>query len=555
MKKQILMVLAVMLLFVELIFATVKEVYPGNLYTQLNSIIGNADVLHVKFKEPGDYIFNTPIKFENNSKIILDGQKGVRVIVLQLPQDMDDYFICFERVDSVGKVYSQEVEIRDIEFCMRMEDLPIKQAHYLKMFGVQSALIENVKMTVQDERVNCIDIRGGKNITIRDSEFYSYTQNADDAFGGVLWFRGDMENVRILNNLVLKNGNDDAIAFWDMINDNDSVENVVRKDISISGNTFIYNPIDDNSVGVKNDALIKLFCFSQESEYSKPCHFEDISIDSNTILSRGHTQRLIGFSFNGQSTGKGLSITNNHIKCTDYEVVGDNTVFHRTFSVESIDENDVEVSIEDNVVEYDCKYIGGGYSTLGCLELKGGLVKFNRNKVISRNLDNECTLIGCDFGRNYIYMNDNQIENIKYLAQASSSDTTNLKSFNIYAKCNKFSGSNWIYCRNLQNMNGYFVDNQFDSNSNSLLFVGMARNANFTFIGNTFTRPTFSNLATLYAESSTTNFNAQEPKVWTFYAIDNNFMNCNPTVLNSISQISDLYKVEGNTFLNPPKSE
>jgi len=118
-------------------------------------------------------------------------------------------------------------------------------SYLIKCYYVHSFVMRRVHIQIANLACTCIDIRKGSNIDIRQCKFENYNRRT---VGGILWLRGDIENVHVIDNTFYKYGNDEAVAIW-------STNNFVgvsvgdefsKRNIHICHNRFYYG--DDTSV-------------------------------------------------------------------------------------------------------------------------------------------------------------------------------------------------------------------------------------------------------------------------------------------------------------------
>lgn len=126
----------------------------------------------------------------------------------------------------------------------------------VKIYCASSVDIHSVRIHVEDIACTNIDIRNGKNINIYDCEFVNYNRQKT---GGVLWFRGDLQNLRVHHNVIRKYGNDEALGIWSVNNYvgvSDGREEVRKEGIYVTDNEF-YNEIAPYSPSVDINPNLK----------------------------------------------------------------------------------------------------------------------------------------------------------------------------------------------------------------------------------------------------------------------------------------------------------
>ena len=129
------------------------------------------------------------------------------------------------------------------------------ESHLIKMSYTDGVTLYKVKSMLMNGPITNVDIRTSKNVIIRDCEFINYNGlQPQNTTGGILWFRGNLENVLITGNTLEKFGNDEVLAFWELEysagsgnpqppvigTPENKIAYITRNNIQITNNNVIY---------------------------------------------------------------------------------------------------------------------------------------------------------------------------------------------------------------------------------------------------------------------------------------------------------------------------
>ena len=468
--------------------------------------------IHVKLQltEPGDY-YITKMLFIN-CDFTIEGCKNTRIIA-NFPNQaayQDDCFIHFSNFNNNRSYYSRfKTIIKNIIFDVHsnhhwktQEDgVTPAELYYLKVYYPQSLLLDNVKMSLSNHPITNIDIRNGQNILIENCVLENYHDNINVSVGGNLWLRAITNNVKIINNIFKKTGNDEALAFFGHHTDDNYIlpaddipsDGFCRKqNIIVSNNIFEYGEPGTTVASIINDCLITLIDLTSNQSQTLKHVYDNISFEGNTIIMNDLTKRVFSSMNIGNTKIRNVYFVNNNIKINGFTA---SSAFCEIFVFDN-QSNGVNsiYHVKGNKVFNQAKITDGNNTMLYFLLQNGGIVSVLDNYLKIYEDNNDTTQEQRRF--NFFWINkrdssisieNNYIEGCHMLGSISHSTSSGDEAINyakVLIKNNYIKGGSSIYTNNI----GWFVlnieDNYIESDQYVIALQNYGNSGNFCYINN-----------------------------------------------------------------------
>lgn len=520
---------------------------------EVGTAISDTTTIIINFDTPGKYYFDNSLITSCNT--VIDAVPGV---TLEIPVNFnftDDCMFGFHggKVNGIMKKVSASVSNLTIKLADHTGILWLdKPAFIFKLFYSDGINFNNVKTFLNNALCTNLDMRVCSNINISDCEFENYN---NCKMGGVLWMRGNTENVKVYNNKFRKYGNDEIIAIWGnntiSATDPDVDCNVIKKNIDIYNNDIYYGYFKSDKANIPIDRLLYIYT-NQPDQPGGSCqqinfNIENINIRSNNFIIDDPVKYNISVLFDPLTSASNINIENNNISysklCTD-TVNG----YIVDFDIINENKNNDFISICNNKI-YSEDLMKNNYGNRPHICLNSGVAKtvFKNNTVSSIN---GITLFNVSIpeSESNIILSDNICNGLQYMGILSSSDS--IKYININAYNNSFEGDTRIYSRVYQgyaaNANFVFRNNNFYSNNDNFFMQNFARKGNVVFENNYIKmKNDSSNYGRFYSYYDS----IADPSVFNKLIIRNNtFYNISSSLIYSFIKKCDFKAISGNLY-------
>ena len=145
--------------------------------------------------------------------------------------------------------------------------------------------------------------------------------------GGNLWLRAILKNVKIINNLFKKTGNDEVLGFFGHYSDDSfvlpasevPVDGFCRKsNIIVCNNVFEYGEPETTDASIINDCLISLVDITSTQTQTLKHVYDNIFFESNTIIINDLTKRVFSCMNERYTKIRNVCFLNNNIKINGF---------------------------------------------------------------------------------------------------------------------------------------------------------------------------------------------------------------------------------------------
>ncbi|MEG1915413.1 MAG: hypothetical protein RR061_01870 [Muribaculaceae bacterium] len=463
-------------------------IYPGQpigkkvneLLADFNKNYDKDNTLVLNFDSEGVYILDAVVNFSCNIKI-----KGVsNNTILEIPESFnfkgDDVAFGFSGNES-SKI---SVEMSDISFRTAWygtSHIPfwhMNSKYVLKIYYANKVLLNRVNIYLSNGKITNIDTRVCSNIVIQNCELVNYNNHKD---GGVIWLRGDTQNVKIHNNIIRKYGNDEVIAIWGDNQINNACLNrseiITKNNIEINNNEIIYQYVGNDKVDMPVDRLICIYCVPSKYNGRDVKHvFSNIFVRNNKFTIKDLVKNNILFKFDTYATATNIQIINNEIDYDASCISKDSYTVDLTVQSE-IKGNSIDVNIKNNTINSNDHVTSeNGTPNHMFLNTYGSNVIVEKNIVRSKD---GIVFINSDGADANVRLIGNECNGLFMLGRFSSNGVISNASF--YAINNLFVGRAFIYSRNVKNAHYEFVGNTINSSDYMIGLQNFGEHGSFIF--------------------------------------------------------------------------
>lgn len=459
-----------------------------------------------------------------------------------------------------------------------------EESYLIKCYNVKSFVMRDVKIKAEYLKTTCIDLRRGFNIDIRDCEFMNYNSRWT---GGIIWLRGDIENVFIEHNDFYKYGNDEVVGIFDVNNfvGVNEFDEVSKKNINIRYNRFYCQ--DSNGGGNANvldewDGCNQRFiaCYTNQANNNKesinsnllqqstPCHqtINGIHFDNNQFHINAPLSHLFTMAFDKYTTYKDVTMNGNVINYGTWIVDGNSSNWKEL--MDFCIYYDTNYAFSDPNAQYDgyCDepfFICGNTLTCGtnirnlgsnsgvsyyqdnhmCVDIEGTKAVFDNNVIkCSREtftLDEYAfarkgiEIIHCSAKCGEAILRNNRCEGLHFLASLTGKSAIKpITKARLFCSGNYLQGDTRINHLNILESHEFMINNEIIADYPVFFAQELANNGTVVFTGNSVYRddtrvPHFSAYGHIYYTGHTgSSNNIQSMK---FICCDNIFENTDNT--------------------------
>ncbi len=458
----------------------------------LNSLLSNTvvqrsndDVVKVQLTEPGVYYITKTICFCCN--LIIEGCEGAIIEVkFSTANDYsDDSFLEFMNIYQ-GVHHRRNIVIKNIEFKINNSHFwssSYPSFYFLKFYASGSVHIDNVKMRLDGHPITNFDFRECWNVVIENYLLENYHENVQETnLGGVIWFSGNVKNVKIVNNILKKAGNDELLAFFGHYLDDTNVVvpddekpplYLCKKDnIIVKNNIIVYKRPVTTGTDYSNDCLVVLCdrdTINPSSQGTKQYLFENIIFESNNFIINDHCRSIFNTKFEEQTILRNVCYQNNNIEVGDFNVNGGYvSVFSLNNKFPGIDTiyeisgntlyNKAEIKNFANVEDQN------NLPALFFLIQNGGKVsvKGNITRISEDTKFKKIRFLWNNYFTNKTIIENNDLEGLFILGSLDCAPNYSL-TCDLLIKDNIIKGDTRIYCYNLTDMALTFDGNHIES--------------------------------------------------------------------------------------------
>lgn len=478
----------------------------------LETTLGNRIQVKVQLTEPGDYYITETLYV--NCDFTIEGCENARIIV-DFPENesySDDCFIHFSNSNSSGIKTRCKTIIKNVTFGVHrnhhwrtLNELPA-ELHYIKIYAPQSVCIENVNMSLDGHPITNIDIRNGQNILINNCVFENYHDNITTKVGGNLWLRGIIKNVRIINNIFKKIGNDELLAFFGHYSDGICNladyeipdDGICRKEnILVANNVFEYGAFGTAVANVSNDCLFSLIDSPLNEQQTYSHRFENILFEKNQFIINDLVLRLFNCRNEEDTIIRDVCFVNNDINYNDFMATNNETIPYLTCQIFELNNLNYDVDAKYQIVGnsvYNKSIIKNGSQPGFYFLLQNGcesLVENNKVRIFVDDNEYQQFRKMVFFWVNYmdtqISATNNNLDGLFMFGAISCPDTTGervISCMNLLAKGNVIKGDTRIYCHNVGELNVQIENNYIISEAYVIAVQEYGSSGDFTYINN-----------------------------------------------------------------------
>ena len=448
----------------------------------------------ILFDRAGTYYLDRSLRIHCNLE--MEAVKDAKIVVVNDFTFKDNGVISV----SVPRRYRLKVDIRNLDVELeRHEGIGFNnKAYYLfKFYNCKAVNFTGCSTSLHNGKMTSLQLVSCNNITVRNNTFVNYNNCRE---GGIIWLVGSCENVAIADNTFMKYGNDEVIGFYNgnltHHNRTDYERRVVRKDITISGNSITY----ERPSWVKADSIInmdRLISFvpsvlQNKGDDPSTFFFQNVELSGNVFNIRERATRLISLRTDERTRYSNITFANNIV---NIDIKNPNTQSLVLFNLSSKGDSKTNEPIKiignkltgrmsklDNGKNPTCyfAYVSNvnlmvSSNTMDVAGSNNSVVKNNTDKSVEPSADNTIiTLLNNTFKRLYLLCSINR-----------SNDSGLTASFTLKAHRNLLEGQTKIYTRNLARADIEYRDNTFNCTGYELLFQNFARQGTLTFTDNT----------------------------------------------------------------------
>lgn len=372
-----------------------------------------------------------------------------------------------------------------------------RQKFLVKVNHANRLSIDRIKSYCDNAFCTNLDMRVCQNISITNCEFVNYN---NCKVGGILWFRGNTQNVLVRGNKLRKYGNDEVIALWE-VGDNAHAyppQNTTsfKKDILITENSFYYGrPDDERYEDVTLNVMVNLYADFQK-EFNVKTTFDNIRFTNNNFSIEAPVNCIFGVTIDPNTRHQGIVFSGNNIRNrSESSATG---LDHIDIHLTDHSPQPATITVQNNTTKTDAEIVNSnnscGYTHLA---IDGANVDFTRNRIdcaattssITRNGRNGVMLMWIQSNGAQVTMSDNVCRGLYMLCQASFGK--GISNLTLNAHNNFFAGDTRIYCNNLATANLSFTNNTFESDSYEFFLQEFAEQGQLVFNHNkvTTTKP------------------------------------------------------------------
>ena len=494
----------------------------------------------------GNFALTQSVTFRANVIIQGAGKKKTRITVYDFPGFTSDSFI---KVDghknaTVGfELKGLSISLQEHEDILWNERSP---KFLLRINHANKLVIDDISTYCDNAFCTNLDMRVCDNISITNSDFINYN---NCKMGGNIWFRGQVRNVLLKNNTIVKYGNDEAVAFFEDGDDAHSKfsgATCVKQHINVTNNRFIYGYDGEDKEPMDNNVFFSFFTHNKDTQTIVDIH--DIVIANNTFTIKDPVNSVLCLLFRANTQQSGVIINGNTFT-NESSSGGDGT---RRMDIELRDatgqRNPIEVA--NNETNTYCAIVdNNGYNSYTHLAIDGAHVNYHDNRVTShvttsylaKNSRTGAVLVWTLANGGVVEMNNNVVKGLFLLSQVSFGN--GVDSYTLQAHNNYFEGDTRIVCNKVKQTELTFTHNTFKTARTEFLLQEFGSQGQLIFNNNIVYCANGGVLMAHYNKVSTDEMRFNKLEI-----TGNIFNGCNASTLTSnISNVKQR-KIKSNSF-------
>lgn len=532
----------------------------------LNTTPNNRWHVKIRLTEPGDYYITETLTV--NCDFTIEGCENARIIANFSNNDAyhHDCFIFFCNYNSNGEKTRCKTIIKNVEFGVhanhhwRTINNEPAELHYLKIYYPQSLHIDNVKMSLSDHPITNIDIRNGQNVLIENCVLENYHDNVNVNAGGNLWLRAITQNVKIINNVFKKTGNDEALGFFGHHTDDDYIlpaddipadGNCRKQNIIVSNNVFEYGEPGTIEADVINDCLISLTDTTSNQAQTLKHVYDNIAFEGNTIVVNDLVRRLFSCINRERTVIRNVRFENNNIKINGFTA---SSVFCNIFELHNMSSDVVSLcQVKGNNVYNKAKIIDDNTTGLYFIYQNGGNVSVLDNFIRIYESDDidqkyrKFIFFWINKMNSTIYIENNNIFGCHLLGSINCPTSSGEQAINyakVIIKNNVIKGGTSVYTHNIGWLVLSIEDNYIDSEEYIIALQDYGNSGYFSYINN--------HVLSKYSGSPTFYYSSTGCNASRICVSNNVFENCTSNILTSLHNYtsSSIRTEVNNIYLN-----
>ena len=467
--------------------------------------------VHVKvhLMEPGDYYITEQLFI--NCDFTIEGCENARIVV-NFPNQaacLDDCFIHFSNSNDNRSYYSRcRTVIKNVTFDVHanhhwkttQDGITPAELYYLKIYYPLSLHIDNVKMSLANHPITNIDIRNGQNILIENCVLENYHDNINVRIGGNLWLRAILQNVKIINNIFKKTGNDEVLGFFGHHTDENYIlpaddipaDGFCRKqNIIVFNNVFEYGEPETTEATFINDCLISLVDVTSTQSETLNHVYDNVYFEGNTIIINDLVKKVFACMNRGKTIIRDVCFVNNNIYLNDFTANSTTTLFfleNQSSNVDSI------YQVKGTNVYNKAMIINGNKPGLYFLVQNGGTVSVLNNVIrifedsdVNSQLYRRFYFLFINKRDSCISVLNNYINGCHRFCNISGVSPFGDEAINyaeVLVKNNFIKGDSRIYNNNVGELNVSIEDNCIESENDVIAIQDYGTTGKFIYINN-----------------------------------------------------------------------
>lgn len=381
-----------------------------------------------------------------------------------------------------GGTKSHPIQVSISDLCLRLAShkgilFENSAFHAIEIYHANSVDIRRVDSYLDNAVMTNIDLRVCSNVTVEDCVISNYNNcNA----GGNLWLRGEMHNVTIRGNKIVKYGNDEALAIWGRFTDaydfkNERMTSASKENINIVDNEFVYGYNNrKKDLTQLNDMVLSVYTDFEKSHYAGTLN--GLRISGNTFTINDPAKRVILLGFDPADRHRDISIDNNTFR---FNFAARNLTYKNDIEINDLSQNPDAITLSGNTIESSVRITnewGGNGQT--------HVVVCGGNVVMSDNTIRSCagTALWISHPGGNVTLNDNIVSGTDLLANVISGD--GITDASISATGNSFSDGTGISVNDTKRFALNFRGNTIDSNASDFFLKSLVGEGTIVFSDN-----------------------------------------------------------------------
>ena len=401
--------------------------------------------------------------------------------------------------DTYFKVYGtlkQPVSLEMRDLTMRLKDhkgiwWPDKgvERYAVKIYHGNRVDIHDVDSYMADANITNFNMHVCSNVTVTRCNITNYNNGNT---GGCLWIRGEMHNIRVVDNKFYKYGKDETLGIFDRVVDNTTKYvrgKASRTDIFVENNEFYYGEYKGKNKKDPEANCGMLFSLMTDHKMSQDCCYtRNFHMRNNKFYISDVTTRCMYIGFDPADRHEQIYIENNEIINSD--IGRDYRFYHKDIEVHDLSSCGDTIYVVGNTVKNRALVLNNSGTTgYMFMQTRGGIVKVDNNKIVNEVTRNRLDgkyygmqLVWCQYEGGDVTLTNNVCKGLAYVAYVGGGEGPPL--FTLKARNNYFEGDTRIYSHKIKEMNLDFTSNTFKSNNMNFFLCEFASKGSVVFNSN-----------------------------------------------------------------------